>query len=237
MSGLTSQLLGQRKCRGDARWPSILDEVTNRLVKQYGRPDLGNFRDPVKEIFYILLSARTSEVLYQRAHKRLFERFPTIASLSLAGEKEVLQCIGDAGLGGKRASQIPLTAMKLLTDFGPNPEGGLRALSANAAFRYLTALPGLGPKSALCVMMWSLDFDVFPVDVNVQRILERIGVIRKNAKHYQAQQRLPKYIPAGRSLDLHSAMMVHGREVCSPRLPKCGNCVIVDLCNTGKKTL
>lgn len=110
-------------------------------------------------------------------------------------------------------------------------------MSAQEAFDFLTHLPGMGPKSAFCVMMYSLKVDVFPVDVNVQRIAERMGAIPHRLKHYQAQKRLPSLIPAGRSRELHIAMVAHGREVCLPRNPKCGECCIRDLCRQGRATL
>ena len=106
-------------------------------------------------------------------------------------------------------------------------------MSPSEVYAYLRSLPGVGPKSAFCVMMWSLNIDVLPVDVNVQRIAARIGVIPSGLKHYQAQQKLPRFVPDGRSRELHSVFMVHGREVCIPRKPKCGDCVVNDICRTG----
>lgn len=237
MSSLTATLLNQRKCRADSKWPSRLDEATDKLVARYGVPALGNFRDPVKEIFYILLSARTSEVLYQRAHKTLFTKYGSLEKLADAPPEDVLVCIRGAGLGMKRASQVVGIAQRLLEDFGSRPQAKLRKLDASAAFLYLTSLPGVGPKSALCVMMWSLEFDVLPVDVNVQRVFERLGMIPRNSKHYQAQQLIPRYVPPGRCLELHSALMVHGREVCVPGIPRCEDCVIADYCKRGRKSL
>ena len=237
MSALTATLLGQRKCRSDSMWPRVLSEVADRLVAQCGTPKLGNFRNPVKELFYILLSARTTETLYQRAYNNLMQRYPTVAKLAHAEAVDVYSCIADSGFGAKRSCQIVATAKRLQADFGGQAQAKLKTFSADEAFRYLTSLPGLGVKSALCVMMWSLDFDVFPVDANVQRILQRLGMIEENAKHREAQQRLPRFVPAGRSRELHSAMMVHGRKTCAPRIPKCGDCVIADLCQFGTRVL
>ena len=130
--------------------------------------------------------------------------------------------------------QVVATAKRLVTDFGPRPQSKLRKLSTEECFEYLSKLPGLGPKSSFCVMMYSLDFDVFPVDVNVQRIAERLGAISPGLKHYQAQKFLPILIPDGCGRDLHVAMVAHGRAVCVPHRPNCGVCVLVDLCCTGR---
>lgn len=233
MSQLTASLLGGRRPRRSEKWTALLGEVADRLVKEYGNPNLGNYRDPVKEIFFIVLSARTSEVLYKRAYRKLFRRYRTISELANARISDVTKCIEVAGLGRKRSRQVIAIARQLIADFGPRPQRKLRRMSAEDVYAYLVGLPGLGPKSALCVMMYSLDFDVFPVDANVQRIAERLGAIRRNAKHYQAQQRLPAHVLQERSKGLHVGMVAHGRAVCLPRQPVCGECVLSDLCPTG----
>ena len=236
MSQQTAALMG-RSHRRQPKWPSVLSKVTDLLSAEYGTPSLGNFRDPIKEIFYILLSARTTETLYKRAHQELFRRFPKVELLAEATIDEITSCVDVAGLGRKRSLQILELAQQLVSDYGRSPGRKLRTLSMTEVYDYLTQLPGLGPKSALCVMMYSLDMDVFPVDVNVQRIAERMGVIPRGLKHYQAQQRLPKYVPVGRSKQLHIGMVVHGRRVCLPQKPTCNRCVIAALCKTGKNIL
>ena len=81
-----------------------MGEVARRLVAEYGRPTLGNYRDPVKEIFYILLSARTTDLLYRKAHRRFFSEFPDVSALANASVRRVMRCIDRAGLGRKRAA-------------------------------------------------------------------------------------------------------------------------------------
>lgn len=236
MSQLTATLLGGRKPRRSVKRTVLLGKVADRLVKAYGRPTLGNYRNPVKEIFFIVLSARTSEVLYKRAYRKLFCRFRTISELAAARISEVTRCIQVAGLGRKRSRQVVAIARQLIADFGPRPQRKLRSMSPEDAYAYLIGLPGLGPKSALCVMMYSLDFDVFPVDANIHRILCRMGAIKTGLKHYHAQQRLPVYIPESRSRELHVALILHGRHTCKPGKPDCAACEIWDLCRTGKRS-
>jgi endonuclease III len=110
-------------------------------------------------------------------------------------------------------------------------------MSAQEVYDFLTHLPGLGPKSALCVMMYSLDFDVFPVDVHVNRVAARIGAIPSGLKHYQAQQRLPALVPKGLSRKLHIAFVVHGRKICFSKRPACERCPISDLCKHGRNRI
>src|SRR4051812_29361847 len=133
MSQLTSTLMGLRVTRTANKWPPMLARITDRLVAEYGTPTLGNFSDPIKEIFYILLSARTNERLYQRAHSRLFTAYPRIELLAAADVADVLECVKGAGLGVKRAKQIIGIATSL-SGLGKNAKKRLRSMSAPDAY-------------------------------------------------------------------------------------------------------
>lgn len=218
--------------RRASRWHGRLQAITDLLVAEYGTPSLGNFADPIKEIFYIVLSAKTTEALYQDANKRLWKRFRTLSAIAAAPLRELQECVGNAGLGKKRSRQIKQIASRLVKDFGTRPGARLRKLSAEDAYAYLLSLPGIGPKSAFCIMMYSLGFDVFPVDAHVQRILRRIGVPLKGIKHYHAQEQLPALVPARRSKELHVALVIHGRTICTSKLTKCPSCSISSLCDS-----
>ena len=210
MSALTGELLGcGRTRRRPSVWTKRFAAVADRLVAAHGIPALGNFRDRVREIFYILLSAKTTDNQYRRTFQALAARFPSLSDLAAAEVADILSCIASGEVANKKASQIQRTAAALLSAAGPKP--------------------------ALCVMMYSLDADVFPVDVNVQRIAARMGAIPRGLKHYQAQQQLPPLVPAGRSRELHIAMVVHGRTTCLPRKPRCESCGIVEFCRYGRR--
>ena len=234
--GITSQLLGVR-ARKQSPWLARFAVVADRLVAVHGVPTLGNFRDPVKEVFYILLSAKTTDAQYRKTHGKLWKTFRHLRALADAPVEDIRRCIESGGLAVKRASQIRRTAQTLLAAGGERPAKYLKSLDHRRAFEFLRGLPGMGPKSALCVLMYSLSADAFPVDVNVQRIAARMGAIRAGLKHYHAQRLLASVVPDGRCKDLHIAMVVHGRKVCLPREPKCGSCPLVDLCRRGRKEL
>ncbi len=199
-------------------------------------PDLGNFADPVDEIFYIVLSAKTTEKLYVEAFRRLKMRFPSLPILAGALLSSIRKCVGSAGFGNKRARQVKAIARRLLSDLHPDPAGQLRAMDDAELFEYLTSLPGVGPKSAFCVMVMSLGRDVFPVDVNVHRMARRLGAIPSGLKHFEAQKQLPPLIPRGMGKELHIAMVIHGRKICLPRNPNCGLCVVRRFCEFPRKS-
>ena len=234
MGSLTAKLLGVRP-NTRSPWRERFSVVADRLVSEYGVPTLGNFRDPVKEILYILLSAKTTDAQYRRTHRKLMAAYPKLADLAVATVAGVRECIESGGLARKRSAQLIGVARELIAACGRYPTRFLRKLDADRAYNLISGLPGMGPKSALCVIMYSLDFDAFPVDVNVQRIADRMGAIPKGLKHYQAQRRLAAIVPDRRSRELHIGLVVHGRAVCLPRKPDCGNCCLNDMCKTGRK--
>ena len=211
-----------------------MDQVADLLVEEYGTPTLGNFRSPVKEITYILLSARTTEKLYRDAQRALWRRYPTVESLSKARLRDVFECVKVAGLGKKRAKHVRECAKTVVDRFGNRPKKEMASLAVKQLYEFLVGLPGLGPKSALCVLMYSFDEDVFPVDTHVKRVMQRMGIRPRMKKHYQAQGVLPSFVPDGRSKELHVALVVHGRRLCTPRKPHCDNCPLVNMCATGK---
>jgi len=104
-------------------------------------------------------------------------------------------------------------------------------------YDYLISLPGMGPKSALCVMMYSLEADVFPVDVNVQRVGTRLGALKQGLSSKKAQKLMPPLIADGVCRKLHVTMLIHGRVICRKNNPLCGRCMISDLCRTGRRKL
>lgn len=236
MSGLTVELLeGRPSKRRPTKWWARFGVIADRLVAAYGTPVLGNQPDPIDEIFYILLAAKTTDVLYRRTHAALRSRFPTVDQLCNASVEEIARCIQGGGIGNLKASRIHRIANTITAELGNDPSGKLKRMTASEAYTFLAGLPGLGSKSALCVMMCSLGHDVFPVDVNVSRMAVRLGAVPAHRKHYHYQKLLPPLVPDGRSKELHVGMVVHGRTVCVPRNPKCDGCLIRYLCKYWKK--
>lgn len=237
MTTTTLETLGDGKTRQRSVWLPRFSHIHELLREEHGVPSLGNYRAPVREVLYIVLSAKTTDKLYRKANTQLWRKFESTAAIAEASISDIAECIKIAGLGNKRATQVKEICRKLHADFGPYPNKQLRKMTHRDAFDYLVSLPGVGPKSALCVMMYSLDHDTFPVDVNVHRIARRLGALRKGLKHYEAQKVLPRMIPAGTGKELHIGMVVHGRSICTPHRPACERCPIRGYCRYHKTSL
>src|SRR5579864_2947239 len=131
MSGLTVELLeGKRRGRRSTRWQDRFAEIADRLVAAHGTPPLGNLDDPVQEIFYILLSAKTADRHYRRTHAALTSCFPTLRSLADASVTRIYKCIRSGGFGNAKAGRLKRIAQALTHKLGPDPSAALRAMPA-----------------------------------------------------------------------------------------------------------
>jgi endonuclease III len=205
-----------------AAMASVLLEVTWLLGRAHGSPDLGNKADPVDELVYIILSRRTREGAYQAAFDALKERYASWEDVASAPAEDIEAAIGFSGLGWRKAQSLKLALGALIHRFGECTLDPTRDWDDDATHEFLCALPEVGPKSAACVMMCSLDRPAFPVDAHVGRVLERLGVFRSigidlaGRDHKVKQRVLADAVPPALRYTLHVNTLVHGRTTCLP---------------------
>ncbi len=211
-------------------------DVDELLHYAYGCPDHNNKQDPLDELVFILLSRRTRDLSYERVYNRLKERFPHWEDLASASTAEVLRIIEEAGLGPKRASEIQANLKTIRDTLGSYSLDRLRGWNNSRIFKFLTSLRGVGPKSAYCVMMYSLGRRVFPVDTHVSRVSQRLGLIPSGTDHKEAQEKLKEAFPERIRYSLHVNMLAHGKAVCQPRRPDCESCMIAGYCSWKRET-
>jgi endonuclease III len=99
---------------------------------------------------------------------------------------------------------------------------------------FLTALPGVGPKTAACTLLFSFDRPVMPVDTHVHRIALRTRMVPPRTGPAPAQARLTRLLPAGAMYGTHMRLVAHGRALCRARAPRCPGCPLLDLCPAGR---
>lgn len=230
-----SSLPSQRRIRTvDAA--SILREADRRLESRYGTPRLGNKRHPVSELVFIILSARTRGSHHERVYRDLRRRFRGWEAVRDAPWREIERVIRDAGLSRVKARQIKTLLSQLTKDFGSLSPRPLRTLGTQALEPYLSGLPGVGLKTARCVMLYALDRPVFPVDTHCMRLFVNLGLIDGRMRFEYAQDLLQDVVPVDIRKTLHVNTVAHGRETCVPRFEHCDRCVIADLCCNRRQT-
>ena len=205
-------------------------KVTGKLREAYGTPDLGNYRDPVDELFFILLSQRTTGPSYERVFAEFKEWAGDWETLRGRTVGHVSRVIARAGLGKQKARHVAGIVGRLHAEFGRVTLEPLRGWPDTEAEAFLTSLPGVGVKTAKCVMLFSLGREVLPVDAHVARVAERVGLVDPGASGTRTHEVLEQVVPREDRLDFHVNAVAHGRAVCRARNPKCGECAVRRLC-------
>lgn len=203
--------------------------IVGRLEGVYGpfvpKPAL----DPLDGLVMTVLSQATNDRNSSLAYERLTARFPTWAAVLAAPLEEVEAAIRPGGLSRTKARVINA----LLEHLGSTPAGfDLRPLAAapiETAMGALTALPGVGLKTAACVLLFDLGRPVMPVDTHVHRLSRRLGLVTERATADQTHAVLMAITPEDLVYRLHVWLIAHGRAVCRARNPRCDACVLADL--------
>lgn len=215
---------------------SYLREIARMMAILHGTPDLGNKKDPVDEMVYIILSRKTREEAYQSAFTALKRRFSTWDELLAAERDEVEALLDSGGLGDKKTTSIFGALRTLKERFGSCTLEPARGWSDEELETFLCSFPELHRKSAYCIMMYAFGRAVFPVDTHVGRTLSRLGPFRElgleldGLDHKQLQSILADLVPPPLRYSLHVNLLMHGRDVCRAVKPLCGECAVRSLC-------
>jgi DNA-cytosine methyltransferase len=207
-----------------------IKELSELLDFEYGSPDHNNKKDPLDELMYILLSRRTRGIGYEMVYDKLKKKFPNWEDTAKAPSQQILRVIESAGLGPKRVREIKENLCIIHERFREYSLNRLRKWHNIKVFEFLTSLEGIGPKSAYCIMMYSLKREVFPVDTHVNRICQRLGLIEMGLDHKKGQTLLADVFRGPLRYSLHVNMVAHGREVCRSMNPRCSKCIIAGFC-------
>ncbi|HJR45863.1 MAG TPA: endonuclease III [Actinomycetota bacterium] len=184
-----------------------------------------------------MLSQHTSDLNRDRAFAGLKARFPTWQQVLDARPSEIADAIRPGGIAEVKARRILAILREIGAREGSLDLGRLATMSDEEVTAYLCELPGVGPKTAACVLVFSLGRPAFPIDTHVHRIVRRLGWIDEKTSAERAARELTPRIPPELRYDLHVALIDHGRAVCKAKMPRCSACSVFDLCETGSALL
>lgn len=233
--------MGQRHVRATThkrlveRAYAILPEISRRLERQYGSACLGNKTNPLDELIYIQLSVRTREGAYQST-------FPSLRRLVSGSwgrllripERQVVGALRGGGMARVKAKRIRGILRRIEKRFGNVSLAPLKTMPDDDVEAFLRSLPGVGPKIARCVMMYSLGRDTFPVDSHCRRVLTRLGLVPPDLDVKASHDFIQPLVPVPLRRPLHVNLIHHGRTICTPRSPNCVACALSDRCSTGQ---
>lgn len=208
-----------------------LRTIAARLTRAYGDPPPPRHLPPIDELVLTILSQNTSDVNRDRAYADLRQIHPTWEAVANAPSRSIARAIRRGGLGVTKAPRIR-AALRSLRDSGVDLDHprALAKMKDDELWLLLVGLTGVGPKTAACVLLFSLDRPFFPVDTHVHRVAVRLGLVAERSTAVQAQEALQEVMPADLVYALHMGLIRHGRAVCVARRPLCSECVLADLC-------
>jgi endonuclease-3 len=212
--------------------------AVHRRLRQAQEPFVPKPRLPiVDEVVMTVLSQHTSDLNRDRAFAGLKERFPTWEEVLRANAAEIADAIRAGGIADVKSRRIKQILVEIREREGSLDLTRLNELGDDEVESYLIGLPGVGPKTAACVLVFSMGRDAFPIDTHVHRIAGRLGWIPSKMNADKAHKVLTPRIPPEIRYELHVAFIDHGRKICKPKLPLCSECVLLDLCDAGPRLL
>jgi endonuclease III len=200
--------------------------IRDRLREMYGVPVNEPNRRPIDELVLTILSQHTNDRNSGRAFKLLKEAFPTWEEVRDAPVAELEEEIRPGGLAKQKAPRI----QAILRELGEEPNLDWTETAPIEESRdYLLSLPGVGRKTAACVLIFSWGLPEIPVDVHIFRVGGRLGLFPAKASFERAHDEMLAIVPPEDAYELHVNLIRHGRTLCRPK-PRCGECELRRMC-------
>lgn len=209
-----------------------VERIYALLTQAYGVPEYKPDGDALGGLIATVLSQHTSDINSARAYEQLVRTFPTWEAVRDAPVEEVAGAIRTGGLARIKAERI----QSILRDLTERLGGGhltleaLDTLPLDEAQSYLRSLPGVGPKTAACVLLFNMGQPAFPVDTHVWRVTKRLGLIGPKVSADAAHEVLMRLIPPEWRYTMHVGFIQHGRQKCHAQRPECSSCPLRSEC-------
>ena len=207
-----------------------IPDLIVRLEPLYGPPAAPRPYDPLSELIFTVLSQHTSDINSYRAFAKLRETFLTWEDVLNADVEALAESIKMGGLSRVKAPRIQEILTAVLERNGSWDISFLGEMPLPEAKKWLLELPGVGPKTAGCVLLFSLGMPAMIVDTHVHRVARRLNLIGQKVSADDAHDILEAKVPPDDVLGAHIYIIAHGRQVCKAQRPLCDACVLEDQC-------
>lgn len=214
-----------------------IKQVNHLLVDYFGIP----FRpkklpDPVDALIATILSQNTNDKNSYQAYLNLKQKYKNWNKLSDVSRAEIEKTIKVAGLGKQKSASIKSFLKTLKKKNGRLDLQYIKKMADDDIFNELTSIKGIGVKTASCVLLFSLDRNVCPVDTHVHRTLNRIGIVKTNSPD-KTFEGINGNLPDKIAHQFHTNLIKLGREICKPSKPACSICPLIKECKFKYKNL
>ena len=227
-----------RPRRGRQPSPATVREIYRRVRDRFGPLDPPRRLDPLEELVVTVLSQNTSDVNRDRAYAAMRRRFPTWEALARADPFDLAEAIRPGGLANIKAPRLLAILREIREREGGSLDLSWMRRAAPAKVRdYLMSLTGVGPKTAACVLAFSLGRAALPVDTHVFRVARRLGFLDQRTDAARAHAVMEAAVPPQLRVRMHVGLIRLGREICRAGRPRCEVCPLQDLCPTAPSIL
>lgn len=212
---------------------TAIQEIHRRLIEHYGHhawPARGGRYDPISELIFTVLSQHTSDVNAGRAMEKLLDTFGSWETVRDGDVQSIALAIQGGGLARVKAPRIKAILEQITQERGSLDLSFLVPWDLLQARAWLRSLPGVGPKTAACVLAFALNKPALPVDTHVHRVATRLGIIPPKTSAEKAHDLLEDMVPPEDRYDFHVNMIAHGRQVCKAPHPLFDRCFLRDIC-------
>ena len=220
--------------RASADWrkppPRRVRAIRDRLRLVYGIPQAAPHGHPIAELILTVLSQSTNDRNRDVAYLALRERFPSWEDVRDAPVDELEEAIRPGGISKVKSARIKSILQAISDDGHSLSLDWLANQPVPEAQAYLTSLPGVGRKTAACVLLFAFGMHDVPVDTHVSRVGTRLGMFRPGAPFLELHDVMLEITPPGEELELHLNMLRHGRRTCYARRPNCAGCALQRMC-------
>jgi endonuclease-3 len=214
-----------------------LRTITDKLAKEYGRPVLRPHRRPIDELVLTVLSQNTNDRNRDVAYGRLRDRFQSWEAVRDAPVEAVENAIRPGGLAPTKSRRIQEILDAITERAGALDLSWLADAPVEEGRAWLCALPGVGRKTAACVLLFAYGKRDVPVDTHVGRVATRLALLRPGAGTDEVHDAMAALTPRGREPELHLNLLRHGRHTCYAQRPACPQCVLRRMCPVGRQLL
>jgi len=205
-------------------------QMLDLLKGEYGIPEWQPCYEPISVLVRTILSQNTSDANSRIAFQSLMASFDNWEDVANADVNTIANCIRCGGLGTIKAQRLKQALKEIIRKRGRLELDFLTQLTSSDAEGWLQRLPGVGLKTARCVLLFSLGTPVLPVDTHILRVTKRLGLIRPKASLHEAHHTLAEVVPPEDIYQFHILVIEHGRRTCQARHPNCNDCVLKKMC-------
>jgi endonuclease-3 len=210
---------------------SRIRRIRARLAETYGVPRLAPHGHPIAELVLTVLSQSTNDRNRDVAYLRLRDRFEDWSAVRDAPVELVEEAIRPGGISKVKSVRIRQILEALPVDAAGDPTlDDLPAMPVQDGRALLTALPGVGRKTAACVLLFAHGLRDVPVDTHVGRVCARLGLLPAKGSADAIHDAMLAITPPGAELELHMNLLRHGRRTCHAQRPRCEVCPLRRMC-------